>query len=105
MNDELLDCQSETDVARVWLRALMRQTSNKLALVFDNLETLQDPATGQVTDDAVAAWLDACKPVGSEPAPVVLVTSRWAIPGWEETGACGHLESRCTGISCAITSS
>ncbi|MEH6875859.1 MAG: CHAT domain-containing protein, partial [Candidatus Competibacter sp.] len=83
VNDELLDCQSETDVARVWLRALMRQTSNKLALVFDNLETLQDPATGQVTDDAVAAWLDACKPVGSEPAPVVLVTSRWAIPGWE----------------------
>ncbi|MER2601704.1 MAG: CHAT domain-containing protein, partial [Candidatus Competibacter phosphatis] len=83
VNDELLDCQSETDEARVWLRALMQQTGNKLALVFDNLETLQDPATGRITDDAVAAWLDACKPVGSEPAPVVLVTSRWAIPGWE----------------------
>ncbi len=83
VNDELLDCQSETDEARVWLRALMQQTGNKLALVFDNLETLQDPATGRVTDEAVAAWLDACKPVGSDPAPVVLVTSRWVIPGWE----------------------
>ncbi len=82
MNDELLDCQSETDVARVWLRALLQQTGNKLALVFDNLETLQDPATGRITDDAVAAWLDACKP-GSDPAPVVLVTSRWAISDWE----------------------
>ena len=60
----------------------MQQTGNKLALVFDNLETLQDPATGRVTDDAVAAWLDACQP-DSGPAPVVLVTSRWAIPGWE----------------------
>jgi len=84
VNDELLDCQSETDEARVWLRALMQQTGNKLALVFDNLETLQDPATGRVTDDAVAAWLDACKPMGSDPAPVVLVTSRWTIPDWED---------------------
>ena len=80
----LLRCQTETDKARLIVRALMQQTGNKLALVFDNLETLQDPATGRVTDEAVAAWLDACKPIGSDPAPVVLVTSRWAIPGWEE---------------------
>ncbi|MDG4550665.1 MAG: tetratricopeptide repeat protein [Candidatus Contendobacter sp.] len=79
----LLRCRTETDKARLILRALMQQTGNRLALVFDNLETLQDPATGRITDDAVAAWLDACKPVGSDPAPVVLVTSRWAIPGWE----------------------
>ncbi|MBL8259044.1 MAG: tetratricopeptide repeat protein, partial [Candidatus Competibacteraceae bacterium] len=79
----LLRCRTETDKARLILRALMQQTGNKLALVFDNLETLQDPATGRITDDAVAAWLDACQPVGSDPAPVVLVTSRWAIPGWE----------------------
>lgn len=34
VNDELLDCQSETDVARVWLRALMRQctASNDLII-------------------------------------------------------------------------
>ncbi|MBL8253175.1 MAG: tetratricopeptide repeat protein, partial [Candidatus Competibacter sp.] len=78
----LLRCRTESDRARLVLRALLQQTGNKLALVFDNLETLQDPATGRITDDAVAAWLDACKP-DSDPAPVVLVTSRWAIPGWE----------------------
>ncbi len=82
VNDALLGCQTEPDEAQIWLRALMQQTGNKLALVFDNLETLQDPATGRITDDAVAAWLDACQP-GSDPAPVVLVTSRWAIPSWE----------------------
>ncbi|MDG4595811.1 MAG: tetratricopeptide repeat protein [Candidatus Contendobacter sp.] len=84
VNRALLRCRTETDKARLILRALLQQTGNKLALVFDNLETLQDPATGRITDDAVAAWLDACKPVGSDPAPVVLVTSRWAIPGWED---------------------
>jgi tetratricopeptide (TPR) repeat protein len=78
----LLRCRTEADKARLLLRALLQQTGNKLALVFDNLETLQDPTTGRITDDAVAAWLDACKP-DSGPAPVVLVTSRWAIPGWE----------------------
>lgn len=76
-------CRTETDKALLLLPKLLQQTGNKLALVFDNLETLQDPATGRVTNEAVAAWLDACKPVGSDPAPVVLVTSRWAIPGWE----------------------
>jgi tetratricopeptide (TPR) repeat protein len=65
------------------LRALLQQIGNKLALVFDNLETLQDPTMGRITDDAVAAWLEACKPVGADPTPVVLVTSRWMIPGWE----------------------
>ncbi|MCP5426625.1 MAG: tetratricopeptide repeat protein [Gammaproteobacteria bacterium] len=79
----LLRCRTETDKARLIVRALMQQTGNKLALVFDNLETLQDLTTGRVTDDAVAAWLDACKPVDSGLAPAVLVTSRWAIPGWE----------------------
>jgi len=78
----LLRCRTEADKARLIARALLQQTSGKLALVFDNLETLQDPKTREITDKAVAAWLDACKP-GSDPAPVVLVTSRWAIPGWE----------------------
>ncbi len=78
----LLRYRTETDKARLLLRALMQQTGNQLALVFDNLETLQDPATGRVIDDTVAAWLDVCKP-DSGAAPVVLVTSRWAIPGWE----------------------
>ena len=79
----LLRCRTETDKARLLLRALLQQTGNQLALVFDNLETVQDPTTGRITDDAVAAWVDGCQPDSSGPAPVVLVTSRWAIPGWE----------------------
>ncbi|MGB2682852.1 MAG: tetratricopeptide repeat protein, partial [Candidatus Competibacter sp.] len=78
-------CRTEADKARLIARALLQQTSGKLALVFDNLETLQDPKTGEINDKAVAAWLDACNP-GSDPAPVVLVTSRWAIPGWKGDG-------------------
>ncbi|HCK81565.1 MAG TPA: CHAT domain-containing protein [Candidatus Competibacter sp.] len=79
----LLRCRTELDKARLIVRALLQQTGDKLALVFDNLETVQDPATGYVSDEAVAAWLEACEPTGSDPVPVVLVTSRWAIPGWE----------------------
>ena len=71
------------------LRALLQQTGNKLALLFDNLETVQDPASGRLKDETIAAWLEACQP-GAGPAPLVLATSRWVIPEWESSGRAHH---------------
>ena len=69
--------------AKLLVRALLQQTQNKLVLVLDNLESVQDPATNRMTDDAIAVWLAACQPVAGSPAPILLLTSRWVIPGWE----------------------
>ncbi len=77
---------SPLNQARLLVRALLRQTQNKLVLVLDNLESVQDPATNRMTDDAIAVWLAACQPVAGSPAPILLLTSRWIIPGWEGPG-------------------
>lgn len=86
----VLRCRNETERAKLTIRVLLQQTGNRLALLFDNLETVQDPASGRISDEAIAAWLDACKP-DSGGSPVVLVTSRWLIPGWEGKNRVHHV--------------
>ena len=81
--DRQLSRLSPLNRAKLLVRALLQQTHNKLVLVLDNLESVQDPATNRMTDDAIAVWLTACQPVAGSPTPILLLTSRWVIPGWE----------------------
>ena len=76
---------SPLNQAKLLVRALLQQTRNRLVLLLDNLETVQDPATGRITDEAIAVWLEGCRPAGGA-APMLLLTSRWDIPGWEGQG-------------------
>jgi len=64
-----------------WLmRFLAEQFPHGLALFFDNLESLQDPHTLALQDALIAAWVQAAQ---AAPGLILLVTSRWKLPGWE----------------------
>ena len=79
-------CDTQEEIADLLLRALLAQTSGKLVLFLDNLETIQDPADGALKHAGLNAWLTACGKLGKE-GPLVLLTSRIAL-GKSDVG-CG----------------
>ncbi len=54
-----------------------------MVLLFDNLETLQDPTTLQLTDELSQAWIEAARALAG-PQLTLLLTSRWRLPAWSE---------------------
>ena len=86
--DRQLGRLSPLNQAQLIVQALLQQTRNRLVLLLDNLETVQDPASGRIVNGDIATWLEACRPAGG-PSPLLLLTSRWVIPGWESAGR-GH---------------
>ena len=69
--------------ASLLLRLLLGQCGGRLLLFLDNLESLQDPQTRQLTDPTVAAWVRAAQGLTGQ-GLMLLLTSRWALPGWPE---------------------
>jgi hypothetical protein len=69
--------------ARLLLELLLRQTQGQLGLLLDNLENVQDPTDGHLTDPDLTAWIAACQRLGAR-GPVLLLTSRWQLPAWPE---------------------
>ncbi|NTV66733.1 MAG: tetratricopeptide repeat protein [Chlorobaculum sp.] len=67
--------------ASLLLKLLLMQYGKKMALLFDNLESVQDPATRTLTDAELKAWIDAACALQQEGLRVVL-TSRWLLPDW-----------------------
>ncbi|MCF1183221.1 tetratricopeptide repeat protein [Marichromatium gracile] len=80
-------CPNETKRAEVLLRLLMQQTRNRLVLLLDNLETLQDPDTLALVDSdegaRINAWINAAQQQVDK-GLVLLLTSRWRLPDWPE---------------------
>ena len=76
-------CTDEGDKARLLLRLLLQQSNNRLLLFFDNLETLQDPATRTLTNATVVAWLGAAQTFTAQ-GLILLLTSRWQLPDWPD---------------------
>jgi tetratricopeptide (TPR) repeat protein len=72
-------CPSELQQVQLLLNALV-QHNKQLVLLFDNLESVQEPETGQLTDATLMTWLQAAQKFKSV---VILLTSRWAVPGVE----------------------
>ena len=71
--------ENESQRAVQLLRLLLQQNNGRLVLFLDSLKSLQDPDNLALKDLQVAAWLQAAQ---SLPGVVLLVTSRWQIPGW-----------------------
>jgi tetratricopeptide (TPR) repeat protein len=67
--------------ASLLLKLLLMQYGKKMALLFDNLESVQDPASRTLTDMELKIWIDAACALQAEGLRVVL-TSRWALPDW-----------------------
>ena len=84
LNDRLLEkverrwtlCVNELQRAQLLLNALVQK--ERRVLLFDNLENVQEPKTGELTDEILLTWLQAAQ---NFPQILILLTSRWAIPG------------------------
>ena len=79
-------CANLKEQYRLLLTAVLSQCGGKLVLFLDNLESVQEKSNRELKDDGLAALLGACRALGEQlgsEAPVVLATSRWAVPGWE----------------------
>ncbi|MCP4700693.1 MAG: hypothetical protein GY862_28140, partial [Gammaproteobacteria bacterium] len=73
-------CDTPEHHARVLLDLLRRQHEGRLLLFFDNLESVQNPADCSLTDANVHAWIEECRRLGG---PLLLLTSRWKLPDWQ----------------------
>jgi tetratricopeptide (TPR) repeat protein len=71
-------CTHEMQRAQLLLKALLQHSGARLVLFFDNLESVQNPRTGALTDATLEAWLTAALYLDKL---LILLTSRWALPG------------------------
>lgn len=66
-------------VAEKFFELFVEQTGGKAALLFDNLESIQDDKTHALTDPEADLWLKAACRANL----ATLATSRWVLPDWE----------------------
>ncbi len=65
---------------------LLQLSGGKLALFFDNLESVQDIADPHsLTDESLALWIDAARKKTGQGLRLIL-TSRWRLPDWPDDG-------------------
>jgi len=76
-------CVDEAARARLLLGLLMSQHQQRVALFFDNLETVQDPHSLELTDTNLAVWIAEARRFGDQGLRLLL-TSRWKLPSWED---------------------
>jgi tetratricopeptide (TPR) repeat protein len=76
-------CRDEHCRAKLLLRLLLRQTDKAIVLLFDNLESVQDPTSLELTDEDTRAWVQAAEQLCG-PKLTLLLTSRWSLPGWPQ---------------------
>jgi tetratricopeptide (TPR) repeat protein len=81
-------CGNEMQRAQLLLGALLQQHQQRLALFFDNLESVQDPHSYELTDKRLATWITVAQQLAK---PLVLLTSRWELPRWNAIPYSHHL--------------
>ncbi|NTV21743.1 MAG: tetratricopeptide repeat protein [Chlorobium limicola] len=65
------------------LKLLLEQHGRKVALFFDNIESVQDTTTLKITNPELLEWIEAAR--GLQQAGLrILITSRYSLPGWEQ---------------------
>ncbi len=70
--------------AQWFLRLLLERYDGKLALFFDNLESMQETQTPHaLTDAALQHWIDAAHSLTRRGLTLIL-TSRWRLPDWPD---------------------
>jgi tetratricopeptide (TPR) repeat protein len=70
-------CENEAQRAELLLSALVQHSGGRLLLLFDNLESVQDSASGALTDATLETWLNAAQRLNKL---LILLTSRWDLP-------------------------
>ncbi|MES9905399.1 MAG: CHAT domain-containing protein, partial [Sedimenticola sp.] len=80
----LPELESERQRASLLLRLLLNQNQQRVVLFFDNLESIQQLDSLQLTDPRVTDWIKAAQEL-SQQGVVLLLTSRWQLPEWPES--------------------
>jgi tetratricopeptide (TPR) repeat protein len=76
---------TEAKQAEYILKFLLEKCGGKLALFFDNLESVQqEQAPHALTDITLQHWLEAAQRLTQQGLKLIL-TSRWRLPDWVET--------------------
>ncbi len=74
----------EAKQAEYFLKFMLARYDGKLALFFDNLESVQDATFPHAINDPILAhWLEAAHKLGKQGVKLIL-TSRWRLPGWAD---------------------
>ncbi|MEP4888680.1 MAG: tetratricopeptide repeat protein [Aliiglaciecola sp.] len=80
--DERKARMSETQQAQTLLKYLLAQHQGKVVLFLDNLESIQDLQSRELTDDELKFWISVAQTLTTQGLRIIL-TSRWCLPGWE----------------------
>jgi hypothetical protein len=82
--DASKDKITETRQAQMLFECLLIQHQGKVALFLDNLESIQDPKSRELTEPSVKLWLETAHAFTAH-GLITILTSRWCLPGWEGT--------------------
>jgi len=82
-DNEISDIHDIVDRAECLFVLLLEQFDGKVALLYDNIESVQDPLTCAITDRDLQRLIDLSLSM-QEDGLHVLLTSRWALPEWKE---------------------
>lgn len=72
---------NEQDRLEMLLEELLRATGNTLVLVLDNLESLQERDSLEISNESVRSWLAAARKFVGK-GLILLLTSRHCLPDW-----------------------
>lgn len=79
---------NDADAIEVFLNKLVSAHQSKLVLLFDNLESIQQPESPHgLQDEALMLWINSAYRLsqGAEsPGLKLLLTSRWRLPDWPD---------------------
>jgi tetratricopeptide (TPR) repeat protein len=78
------ELETEQEQNEYLLELLLAQHNGKLALFFDNLESVQDGQSPHaITDPTLQHWLQAARVLTQQGLKLIL-TSRWRLPDWAD---------------------
>jgi len=94
-NQKVINCTDQACKIKLLLRLLLKQYPNGLVILFDNLESRQDPKTGELFDSPSSQfrqWIEQIQSLKPDKLTLIL-TSRWKLPDWPAADhlALGHL--------------
>ncbi len=79
------ELETEQEQNEYLLELVLAQHDSKLALFFDNLESVQDPQFPHaITDPTLQHWLQAARQFSKQGLKLIL-TSRWRLPDWADS--------------------
>jgi GTPase SAR1 family protein len=78
------NCKDEKQRIVLLLEQVIQQSAHGLVLLFDNLETLQDPQSLKITDALTQHWITTATELAGSRL-TILLTTRWLLPDWPQT--------------------